>query len=103
VVQFEAAAEHKRRLLQEEMATLAEDATGSLQEAIAAIAVRDARLAETRAASRTHALRVRWLAALVRVPGASVQRAGVSWVIDTLQPLGGCRVDYGVDERTRGR
>lgn len=102
MVQFEAAAEHKRRLLQEEMATLAEDATGSLQEAIAAIAVRDARLAETRAASRTHALRVRWLAALVRVPGASCREL-VSWVIDTLQPLGGCRVDYGVDERTRGR
>jgi hypothetical protein len=57
--ELEAAAESRWRQQEEDIASVAEDTTGTLQAAMQAIAVRDTRLAKSRAAAQTHALRVR--------------------------------------------
>lgn len=53
------------------MAAVAEDTTGTLQAAMQAIAVRDTRLAKSRAVAQTHALRVRVCRPLHSNPRAS--------------------------------
>jgi hypothetical protein len=57
--ELEAAAESRWRTQEEDLASVAEDTAGTLQAAMQAISVRDTRLAKSRAAAQTHALRVR--------------------------------------------